>query len=162
MTQQSQFITLYAYNWQVTRRLMNCAARLTNDAYHANPGYGHGSVHDLLFHLLRTDRAWRVALETGQQQAGVQPTDFATLEAISAGFDAEQSAWSDLLAGLTDEEIAADRTLTNWRGDPWTLPLWRVLQHLILHGMQHHAELAQLLTAQGQSPGDIDLLFYRG
>ncbi|MCA9871854.1 MAG: hypothetical protein KC487_15925 [Anaerolineae bacterium] len=53
-------------------------------------------------------------------------------------------------------------TLINWRGDPWTMPLWRVLQHLILHGMQHHTELAQLLTAEGQSPGDIDLLFYRG
>jgi len=36
------------------------------------------------------------------------------------------------------------------------------LQHLILHGMQHHTEIAQLLTLKGQSPGDIDFIFYEG
>ena len=41
------------------------------------------------------------------------------------------------------------------------MPLWRVLQHLILHGMQHHAELAQLLTAKGQSPGNLDFIFFQ-
>jgi uncharacterized damage-inducible protein DinB len=37
---------------------------------------------------------------------------------------------------------------------------WRVLQHLVLHGMQHHAELAQLLTAVDRSPGDLDFIFF--
>ncbi|MCB0257644.1 MAG: hypothetical protein KDI55_28295, partial [Anaerolineae bacterium] len=104
----------------------------------------------------------RVALETGRQQAGIQPNDYTTLQSIKAGVDSEQAAWDLYLETLDDEQINADITLINWRGDPWTMPLWRVLQHLILHGMQHHTELAQLLTAEGQSPGDIDLLFYRG
>jgi uncharacterized damage-inducible protein DinB len=43
----------------------------------------------------------------------------------------------------------------------WTFPRWRVLQHLALHGMQHATEIAQLLTVKGQSPGDIDFIFYR-
>ncbi|MCB0200470.1 MAG: DinB family protein [Anaerolineae bacterium] len=162
MTQQEQFKTLYAYNWHTTRHLMDCASKLNDDAYHANPGYGHGSIHDLLFHLLRANRGWRVALETGRQQAGIQPNDYTTLQSIKAGVDSEQAAWDLYLETLDDAQITADITLINWRGDPWTMPLWRVLQHLILHGMQHHTELAQLLTAEGQSPGDIDLLFYRG
>lgn len=161
MTQLTQFQTLFAYHWHTTRRLIDCAGRLSDEAYLANPGYGHGSIHDLLFHLLRTDRSWRVALETGQQQAGIQAADFATLESIRAGLESEQAEWDALLARLTEEEITADITLTNWRGEPWTFTLWRVLQHLVLHGMQHAAELAQLLTARGQSPGDIDFLFYR-
>lgn len=162
MTQLTHFQTLFAYHWHTTQRLIDCAGRLSDEAYHATPGYGHGSIHDLLFHLLRTDRSWRVALETGQQQAGIQAADFATLESIRAGFEGEQADWDAFLARLTEEEITADITLTNWRGEPWTMPLWRVLQHVILHGMQHHAELAQLLTAQGQSPGNIDLLFFDG
>ena len=162
MTQQSQLQILFAYNWHTTRRLIDCAGKLSDDAYHANPGYGHGSIHDLLFHLLRANQSWRIAFETGRQQAGIKPDDYATLEAISAAVGAEQAGWDDYLATLSDDQIAADITLINWRGDPWTLPLWRVLHHLILHGMQHHTELAQLLTAAGQSPGDIDFLFYPG
>jgi uncharacterized damage-inducible protein DinB len=45
-------------------------------------------------------------------------------------------------------------------GESAILPRWRIFQHLVLHGMQHHTELAQLLTAKGQSPGDIDFVFY--
>lgn len=162
MSQQDQFRTLFAYHWHTTQRLIDCAGKLSEEAYRANPGYGHGSIHDLLFHLLRTDRAWRVALESGQQQVGIQPADVTTLEAIQFGFASEQASWQTLLEGLSDEQLAADRTLTNWRGEPWTFSLWRVLQHVVMHGMQHHTELAQLLTTQNQSPGDIDFLFYRG
>jgi uncharacterized damage-inducible protein DinB len=58
--------------------------------------------------------------------------------------------------------LEADVTLINWRGDPWTLPRWRVLQHLALHAMQHETEIAHLLTLAGRSPGDIDFIFYAG
>jgi uncharacterized damage-inducible protein DinB len=62
---------------------------------------------------------------------------------------------------LSATEIEAEMSLTDRRGRLWEIPRWRILQHVALHGMQHHAELAQLLTAAGQSPGDIDFIFYR-
>jgi uncharacterized damage-inducible protein DinB len=37
---------------------------------------------------------------------------------------------------------------------------WRILQHLVLHGMQHHTEIAHGLTVKGHSPGDIDFIFF--
>jgi uncharacterized damage-inducible protein DinB len=160
MSSQSQYQTLLVYHWHTTRRLMECAAQLREADYKHNPGYGHGSIHDLLFHLLRTDRSWRLALETGKQTAGVRPEEFPDLQSLQAGFEGEQSAWQALLDGYGDSAIERDVALANWRGDRMAIPLWRVLQHLVLHGMQHHAEIAQLLTIQGQSPGDIDFIFY--
>ena len=157
----SQFQTLFAYHWHTTTRLLECAARLDEPAYRDKPGYGHGSIHDVLFHLLRTDCGWRLALETGKQLSPAPPESYPTLESLRAGFEQEQSAWRALLEKYSAAEIEGEISLTNWRGEILAMPLWRVLQHLILHGMQHHAELAQLLTAKGQSPGNIDFIFFQ-
>lgn len=157
----SQFQTLFAYHWHTTTRLLECAARLDEPVYREHPGYGHGSIHDLLFHLLRADGGWRVALETGRQLAPARAEDYPTLESLRAGFAQEQAAWQARLAGYRAEEIEGEVSLINRRGQQLTLPLWRILQHLILHGMQHHAEIAALLTAKGQSPGDLDFIFFQ-
>lgn len=159
---ESQFQTLFAYHWHTTTRLLDSAEKLSDAAYHENPGYGHGSLHDLFFHLFRTDKSWLAALESGKQTAGVKPDDYADRAALCAGFAETQAAWQNYLDALTAEQIEGKVELQNWRGDKMTLPLWRILQHLAFHGMQHHTEIAQLLTAKGQSPGDIDFLFYRG
>lgn len=158
---ESQFQTLFAYHWHTTNRLLEFAEKLSDADYHANPGYGHGSLHDLFFHLLRTDSSWLAALVSGKQSAGIQPEEFPDPAALRAGFAETQTSWNAYLDALTAEQIQNDVELLNWRGDKFTTPLWRILQHLAFHGMQHHTEIAALLTANGQSPGDIDFLFFR-
>ena len=110
--------------------------------------------------MLRGANSWRVALQSGKQQRGLRSDDYPSLAVVHAGLVKERQAWLDMLDGLTTMQIEEDVTLTNWRGDTSDTPLWLVLQHMVLHSMQHHAELAALLTARGQSPGDIDLIFY--
>jgi uncharacterized damage-inducible protein DinB len=161
MTFKTQFEVLFAYHWHNTRRLMDLASRLSETDYKDSPGYGHGSIHDLFFHLLRTDQSWRMALQTGKQLSPLRPGDYPDLPTLARAVDAERQDWEDLLAGLSAADIEADVSLTSWRGNTYNIPRWRVLQHLVLHGMQHHAELAHLLTAIGQSPGDLDFIFYR-
>jgi uncharacterized damage-inducible protein DinB len=158
---QSQFQTLFAYHWHTTARLLDCAARLDEAAYRAHPGYGHGSIHDLLFHLLRADLIWRQTLETGNRPTPPRPETYPTLESLRAGFEGEQAAWQALLARYNPMEFEGEVSLTNRGGEVMTMPLWRVLQHVVFHGMQHHAEIAALLTAKGQSPGDLDFIFFR-
>lgn len=160
MSVKSQFETLFAYHWHTTQRLLECAVKLGEADYRDDPGYGHGSIHDILFHLLRTDQSWRLALETGRQLAPSRPEEFPDLVSLQAGFERERQAWQVLLDGLGVEAIERDITLTTWRGDVMSFSVWRILQHLVLHGMQHHTELAHLLTAKGQSPGDIDFIFF--
>ena len=161
MLAKTQFQTLYAYHWHTTQRLMACAAKLSEADYKEIPGYGRGSIHDLLLHILRADNGWRLGLETGKQQFPVSDDQFPNLKSLQVAFEVEQAAWQALLEGLSEEQIAGNISLTPMRGDDRTFSYWRILQHVVLHGMQHHSELAHLLTSKGQSPGDIDFIFYR-
>jgi uncharacterized damage-inducible protein DinB len=40
------------------------------------------------------------------------------------------------------------------------VPVWQMLVHVVNHGTQHRAEAAALLTAEGRSPGEFDLVNY--
>jgi uncharacterized damage-inducible protein DinB len=114
----------------------------------------------LFFHLLRSATSWRLALETGKQPEPVIIEDYPSLLALQTGFASAQGAWEKYLEELSEAEINDAMELTNRRGETFPTPRWRVLVHLVLHGMQHHSELAQLLTAKNQSPGNIDFIFY--
>ena len=162
MLLKTQFQTLFAYNWHTTGRVVECAGRLDEAARQEQPGFGHGSIEDLLFHLLKTYRGWRLGVETGQQPPALVREDYPDLESLRDGLDREQEGWRALLERLDEDQIAGDLHLTSSRGYQADIPRWRILQHMVLHGMQHHTELAQLLSRKGQSPGDIDFIFYEG
>lgn len=161
MSSKTQFEILYAYHWSTCQRLLKCAGQISPQDYFNQPGYGRGSIHNLFVHLLSAAHSWRLGLEQAKQPASINPEDYPDLPAIVRGIADEQVAWERLLDALSATEIEAEMSLTDRRGRLWEIPRWRILQHVALHGMQHHTELAQLLTAAGQSPGDIDFIFYR-
>jgi uncharacterized damage-inducible protein DinB len=38
--------------------------------------------------------------------------------------------------------------------------VWQILVHILYHSAQHRSEMAEMLTRYGQSPGDLDFVFY--
>jgi uncharacterized damage-inducible protein DinB len=40
------------------------------------------------------------------------------------------------------------------------VPVWQMLVHVVNHGTQHRAEAAALLTAEGRSLGELDMINY--
>jgi uncharacterized damage-inducible protein DinB len=152
---------LYAYHFDTTLRLIASARNLPERQLAGEAGSGTRSVRDLLFHILDTDRGWRISLETGERPERLHREDYLDLAALQKGFEREKSAWEGLLAGLDDETIGKEIELQASPGRAVTFGRWKVLQHVLLHGMQHHAEIAAQLTGAGESPGDIDFIFYR-
>jgi uncharacterized damage-inducible protein DinB len=160
MTAPLEIRTLFAHRFHTTWRLLEKAALLQPAAYLEHPGLGHGSIHALFVHLLLVDEVWRVTLETGRQPTRRPADEYPDLPAVRAGFEREQAAWEALLARYAPEDIARDVHLITRSGDHADVPLWRILHHIVLHGMQHHTELAHLLTIHDLSPGDLDFIFF--
>ena len=162
MSEKNHYLTLFGYNYDSNHRLMQAAARLEVESYYAEDGYSHGSLHGLLFHLLRTEHVWRTILQTGQ---GPNPPlaleDFPDLPSLASRWQLEQTAMLTYINSLTDDDLDAEMEATDWRGMVHSMKRWFILQHVILHGMQHRSEVAVLLTRYGQSPGNLDLIFYQ-
>jgi len=155
-----QFHNLFAYHFDTTFKLLDCAEQVSGSKLVVDLGYSHGSIHNLFFHVLRTDSSWRMGLETGQQVSGVHDRDYPDLASLRIGLKNEQIAWKEYLDGLDDAQIGGEIDITNRRGEEISFKLWHILQHVVLHGMQHQSEIAHQLTENGCSPGDIDFIFY--
>lgn len=150
----------FAYHWHTNRRLLQGIAQLNDDAYRLDRGYSRGSIHNTLLHLLNTDRLYRVMLETGTRPPPLDPASLPDLPALQAAFEKEEAAWQTSVAGLTGEALEAEALFTLGPDNVVPAVRWHLLQQVLLHGMQHHTELAHALTEKGHSPGDLDFIFF--
>jgi uncharacterized damage-inducible protein DinB len=89
------------------------------------------------------------------------PENFPDLPSLEVRWLEESQAMQEYLQGLDDDLLDAEISATDWRGNVHQMKRWFILQHLILHGMQHRSEAAELLTRYGQSPGNLDFVFYQ-
>ncbi len=161
MPAKAMFTTLFAYHWHTFTRLVDCAAALEEQALPDAPTFGQRSLRELFYHLLRTDQAWRLGLEMGRRVLPqIKLDDFVSAADFRTGVQAEKQAWDNLLDSLTSAQVEGDLNMADGRGGEAHLPRWRIFQHVNLHGMQHFAEIAALLTQLGKSPGDIDFIFF--
>ncbi len=160
MNLKEQYTVLFDYHWHTTKQLLDLAAKLDENDFHFKPEDDSGSIHEKLLHILRADNAWRQSLIAGSQQKPLSRKAFADIDSLRAGFENEASAWREMFDSWTEAELEESVNLTRSDGTEYSFVLWRVLQHLVLHGMQHHAEIAQMLTNLGQSPGNLDFIFF--
>jgi uncharacterized damage-inducible protein DinB len=162
MAEKEHFQTLFGYNDQANRRMLDAASKVSVEDYFAENEYGRGSLHSLLFHILRTEYGWRTVLLTGAgPNPHLGPENFPDLPSLAARWPEEAQAMRDYLTGLDDAMLAAEIAVTDWRANVHHMKRWFIMQHLILHGMQHRSEAAVLLTRDGQSPGNIDFIYYQ-
>jgi len=157
MSTKAHFQTLFAYQGDMYQRLLDCAVLLDEATYKQRQPYCMGSLHDILFHVLYWHNLWRVSLEGDNNYGGFQAQEFTDVAALRATMQDERNEWQRVLDGLTDADFEEEQSVLGV-----TAPRWRILQHLLLHSMQHHSEAASLLTAKGYSPKNIDFIWYTG
>jgi uncharacterized damage-inducible protein DinB len=107
----------------------------------------------ILVHQLGAAQRWRIAFETQGEGQGPHPEDepLPTVQELRDRWKDEWAATDAWLATVTDK-------LGDYAFDG--IPVWQMLVHVINHGTQHRSEAAALLTAEGRSPGEIDMIFY--
>jgi len=139
---------LFAYDRWATRRVLDVLDELDSDLWTRPNVVGDRGLGEILVHHLGASQRWR----HGFQQTGEEPEPelepLPTVDQLRRSWAAEWTVVDEWLPTVTDGFV-------NDVHDG--VPVWQMLVHVVNHGTQHRAEAAALLTAQGRSPGDLDL-----
>ena len=142
---------LFDYDRWATKRVLAVLDGLDPEVWSRTNVVDERGLGGILVHQLGAAQRWR----HGFQDTGEEPTPeeepLPTIADLRERWDAEWAAVDAWLATITDGFVAYV-----YEG----VPVWQMLVHVVNHGTQHRTEAAALLTAEGRSPGQLDLIDY--
>ncbi len=153
-------IALYDYGAWANGKVLPKVAALSDEAYRRPMAAQTRSVHDTLLHLVTAEWRWYQAwLGSAQPSADINSDDLNSLDAL-------RLRWAELaeqrlayISSLSEADLNEQIQRTRG-GRTISFIRWQAMATVVLHGVQHRAEIAEYLTAAGHSPGDLDFIFY--
>jgi uncharacterized damage-inducible protein DinB len=144
---------LFAYDRWATRELLGVLDGLDPVLWTRTDVVGERGLGGILVHHLGASQRWRIGFESQGTDEGPEPElePLPTIDELREHWEAEWAAVDAWLPTLSDDFLGYV-----YEG----VPVWQMLVHVVNHGTQHRAEAAALLTAEGRSPGELDLINY--
>lgn len=144
---------LFAYDRWATRRVLDVLDGLDPAVWGRSSAIGDRGLGGILIHQLGAAQRWRISLAT--QGEGEEPEPelepLPTVRELRDRWEAEWVAVDAWLPTLTQGYIEYVHE---------GVAIWQMLLHVVNHGTQHRSEAAALLTAEGRSPGELDMIYY--
>jgi uncharacterized damage-inducible protein DinB len=142
---------LFAYDRWATQRVLTALDGLDPTVWTRANAVGDRSLGDILVHHLGSSQRWRHAFQDTGEEPEPELEPLPTIDELRERWEAEWVAVDAWLPMVTEGFVGYIHE---------GVPVWQMLAHVINHGTQHRAEAALLLTAEGRSPGELDLINY--
>jgi uncharacterized damage-inducible protein DinB len=124
------------------------------------PGFGFGTLHEQLIHILNCEGLWIHAL---QKLNYVDRDPSACPELADARILRQlvSTQTQEYLSSLTDQEVNADTKLHFPDGEIATRTPALVLHHVLTHAFHHKGQIAAMCNLLGRPISDTDLNWFR-
>lgn len=142
---------LFAYDRWATRRVLATLDDLDADVWTRIDVVGERGLGAILVHHLGASQRWRHGFQRTGEQPEPELEPLPTIDRLRERWEAEWAVVDAWLPTVTDDFVGYVHE---------GVPVWQMLVHVANHGTQHRAEAAALLTAEGRSPGELDLINY--
>lgn len=128
---------------------------LTRDA-----GISFKSLLGTMAHILGAQQTWLSRFSGSPLTRVPNLDDYPDLMSWIIAWEETASGLEAFMASLTDEQLTADLTWSNTRGDTFTRPLWQPLLHMVNHSTYHRGQIVSLLRQMGYKAPSTDLIYY--
>ena len=152
---------LYAYHRWANRRLFDVAAGLGEDVAGREVGkqFSYPTLRRMLGHIYGADWVWLMRWK------GTSPTELPggeveSLANLRERWDALEKEQRTFIESLTPADLGRVVDYKNIKGEPFSLALGPLLQHVANHATHHRSEVATMLTMVHGSPPATDLMIY--
>ncbi len=119
-----------------------------------------GSPREIIAHMLEFELLFSSLLIGDQPIFGGPDDELTSVDAIRSAWMPIEQSWRTYIDTLGDDDLDRPVHLT-WRGPDAVVLLRDVLAQFVQHQGQHRSELAAIVTALGQSPGEFDWWDYQ-
>lgn len=147
-----QIRELYEYHISANRRLWETSiTTLTDEQFTRHFDYSIGSIRSQCVHLMSIDERWFSGLRGIAVPDFLKPEDYPTREDVRTHWDGVEADMRLYLDELTDEHLL--------NGVLNGIPVWAVLQHVALHGVDHRAQMLAALHSLGAPTFAQDFIY---
>ena len=158
---KTDLLFLLDYSAWANQKLSKAAAQLSPGQFTASCPANYGNLRRIFVHMLVAHQVWLSRCRDGCTPTAFPADDvFPDFVSFEKYLRIEEAAWRDYLDALSDKDVQRSVVYTTSRGETFSTPLWQIVAHLVNHTTQHRSEAAEVLTQQGYSPGDLDLIRY--
>lgn len=157
---KEDILMLYKYNQWSTRKILECVARVSEEEFLAPADFPHGGLRSTLVHVLFAEWIWHNRWQGTSPTQRLKPEEFPTFDSLRTRWAQEENQLMNFVNDLTDDRLNSVIPYKTTNGIPQERVLWQMMAHLVNHGTQHKTEAAAMLTWFGQSPGDIDMIYF--
>src|SRR3972149_3417860 len=151
---------LYDFTCWGRDRMLDTAEALTPEQFDQETRFPIHTVKETLVHTLSAEIAYRKRC-IGEPTSLVEKSAFPDLDSIRMVWREEENLMRLYLATLDDKALGETVKYRTARGDEFERVRLDLVTQLFFHSTQHRAEIAQMLTEFGHSPGNIDYTVYK-
>jgi len=151
---------LLDYTVWANHRVMRAAATLDPDDYRRDLKASHGGVRGTLAHMMGAEWIWL------ERWKGLSPAhfpdegEFADVVALRDRWSAIEEHRRSWLESLRPDALAENIDYRDMKGNPWSQPLWQLVQHTANHATYHRGQVVVMLRQLGAKPAVTDMVFW--
>ncbi len=147
------------YSAWASQRLMDVAAKLSEEELTRDFKTADKTVLDTLVHIYAADRIWLTRVLGEQRATFIDPQD-RDLTLLQTEWPALHQRWKLWLRDFNDNDVLRVIDFKNTKGHAYSSPAWQILLHVVNHGTHHRGQISGFLRTMGQTPPPLDLMAY--